>query len=86
MKSNILAISPAGATLSFFDIEKMDYVSRSGVGLYRIFQNKKDKEPIAFIPVSWALNRKPAAPPVPESKDAFKPFIVGPIDRTGPSC
>ena len=72
MKFNIVAISPVGATLSFFNVEHFCICKQEGGAVYAVFEKKKDKHPIGLIPLSWGINRKPAE----EARDNFKPFLI----------
>ena len=72
MKFNIVAISPMGATLSFFNVEHFCICKQEGGAVYAVFEKKKATHPIGLIPLSWAINRKPAE----EMKNDFKPLLI----------
>jgi len=81
MKFNIVAISPAGATLTFFDVELLRPMKQPGGGVYAVFQKKKDKDPIGLIPTCWAVNIKSVEAP---SATQFIPFLIPPQNTGKP--
>lgn len=87
MKSfNIVATSPVGSKLTFYDVVKFQFVVRNNkFDTYEVFV-EAEVEPVGLIPGSWAIQRTPGTPPVTTTAGPFKPFVVNPADVTGPTC